>query len=97
MDILAYLNKYYPHFIFSISKMYCDCIKICTKETYDAGKEYFHDFPVKIFYIECPDEYEFGHVENKTVPCDMTQYYISETERVLKYQIRRLKIKEILS
>jgi hypothetical protein len=97
MDILEYLNKHYPHFIFSISEINCDCIKICTKETYDAGIEYFHDFPVKIYYIECPSEYEFWHVENKTVPYDMMEYYIKETERVLKLEIRKLKIKEILS
>jgi hypothetical protein len=100
MDILAYLNKHYPHFVFSISSLCYESIKICTKETYDLKAKYldsgyFKNVPVKIFYIGCPDDNPFWHVENKTVPYDMMQYYIEETERVLKLEIRKLKIKEL--
>jgi hypothetical protein len=95
MDILAYLNKHYPHFIFSISSIHFECVKICTKEKYDLDNDRFKNVSVKIFYIECPDENPFWHVENKTVPYDMMEYYIKETERILKFEMRKLKIKEL--
>jgi hypothetical protein len=95
MDILAYLNKHYPHFNFSISVLITSSIKICTKETCDLDGSYFKNVPKKIYYIHCPENYLFFQVINKTVPPDMMNYYISETERILKYEIRKLKIKKL--
>jgi hypothetical protein len=99
MDILKYLNEHYPELSFHISSFQRESILINLKTIHKPIKEERLFEETIIEYIECPVQFEFSHVQNKTMPYDMWEYYIEEMNRIYHYKIiprlRKIKIKKL--